>query len=102
MLTFLVFRRINFANATPYELEQLTQACETFKFEGTHCNAGMDPECFSASLDPFQTDIIKTIRGYLLEGDESTKNMKAEPHKLNVYGTHWIFVHASAQYYVAV
>ena len=35
VLTFLVYRHINFSDATPDELEQLTQACEPASF-GVH------------------------------------------------------------------
>jgi hypothetical protein len=91
LLTSLLFRRINFANATPDELEQLTQACEVF--DEANCKAGkMVPECFSSSLDPFRTDLIKIIHGYLLEGEKSTKNMEIEPYKLNTYSAHLIFI----------
>jgi hypothetical protein len=48
----------------------------------------MDSECLSLRFDPVHTDLIKIIRGYLLEGTDSTKGIKAELHKLNVYGTH--------------
>jgi hypothetical protein len=85
-----VFRRINFAHATPDELKQLTQTCEVF--DEADCKAGkMDPECFSSSLDPHRTELIKIIRGYLLEGEESTKNMEIETCKLNIYSAHLIF-----------
>jgi len=78
-------RHINLANTTPDELEQLTQACEVF--DETDHNAGkMDTECFSSTLDPFRTDLIKIIHGYLLEGEESTKKIKFQPHKLNISG----------------
>ena len=91
LLTFFVFRYINFAHAAPDELEQLIQACEVFD-EG-YCKAGkMDPECFSSLLDPLRTDLIKIIRGYLLEGEESTKNMEIETYKLNIYSAHLIFI----------
>lgn len=51
LLTLLLFRRINFANATPDELKQLTQACEVF--DEADCKArNMDSECFSSALDP--------------------------------------------------
>ncbi|KAF8504387.1 hypothetical protein F5888DRAFT_1655292 [Russula emetica] len=77
-------RCINFANATPDELGQLTQACEVI--DEAYSKAGkMDSEYFSSSLDPFRTDLIKIIRGYLLEGDESRKNMAIETYKLNIY-----------------
>jgi hypothetical protein len=87
LLTFLVFRYKNFAHATPDELEQLAQACEVF--DEAYCKTGkMDQECFSSSLDPLRTDLIKIIRGYLLEGEESTKNMEIETYKLNIYSAH--------------
>ena len=55
----------------------------------TYRKAGkMDSDKFSPMLDLFQTDLIKIIRGYLLEGKDSTKSIKVELHKLNVYGTH--------------
>jgi hypothetical protein len=80
-----VFRHINFAHATPDELEQLTQA--------GYCKAGkMDPEGFSSRLDPFRTDLIKIVRGYLLEGEESTKDIDIETYKLNIYSAHLIFI----------
>jgi hypothetical protein len=72
-------------------LERLTQACEVFD-DAYHKAGRMDPECFSSSLDPFRTDLIKIIRGYLLEGEESTKNMEIETYKLNIYGAHLIFI----------
>ena len=53
----------------------------------------MDSECFSSMLDPFHTDLMKIIRGYLLEGLESTKGIKAELYKLNTYGKCLIFIH---------
>ena len=89
LLTSFLFRRINFANATPDELEQLTQACEVF--DNAYGKVGrMDRESFSSSLDPFRTDLIKIIRGYLLEGEESAKNMEIKPYKLNTYSAHLI------------
>jgi hypothetical protein len=55
----------------------------------------MDSKSFSLMLDPFHTDLIKIIRGYLLEGTHSTEGIKTELYKLNVYGTHLsiIFIH---------
>ena len=84
-----MFRRINFANATPDELEQLAQACEVFDWGYSQCKAGkMDSECFSSSLDPSRTDLINIIRCYLLEGKESTKSIEIEAYKLNIYSAH--------------
>ena len=86
-----MFRCINFANATPDELEQLTQACEVS--DGAHGKAGkMDLECFSSSLDLSRTDLTKIIRGYLLEGEESTKSVRIEASKLNINSAHLIFI----------
>ena len=60
----------------------------------TYRKAGkMDSECFSPMLDLSHTDLIKIIREYLLEGIQSTKNIRSELYKLNVYGTHIIFIH---------
>ena len=58
----------------------------------TYRKAGkMDSECFSSMLD--NTDLIKIVRGYLLEGFESQEGIKAELYKLNVYSKYFIFVH---------
>jgi hypothetical protein len=76
-------------------LEQLTQACEPASFgvkqervlDETYRKAGkMHPECFASMLDPFYTGLTKIIRGYLLEGLKSTRGIKAELYKLNIYG----------------
>jgi hypothetical protein len=53
----------------------------------------MDSECFAPMLDLFHTDLIKIIRGYLLEGFKSTTGIRAELYKLNVYSKYLIFVH---------
>jgi hypothetical protein len=61
-------------------LEQLAQACEPAFFENdqgnvvdeTYHKAGMmDSERFSLMLDPVHTNLIKIVRGYLLEGTRS-------------------------------
>jgi hypothetical protein len=77
-------RHINLANATPDEVEQLTQACGPV--------GKMDSECFSPMLDPFHTELVKIIRDYLLEGTESKEVIKTEPYELNVYSMLLIFV----------
>jgi hypothetical protein len=93
-------RYINLVNATPDELEQLTQACEPASFgvkqenvlDETYRKADkMDSECFSLALD--NTDLIKIIRGCLLEGLNSKRGIKAELYKLNIYGKYLIFIH---------
>lgn len=96
------YRHINLAKATRDELEQLAQACEPASFGKKHENvfdetyrkAGkMDPECFASSLDLFHTDLMKIIRGYLLEGTQSKEIIKTELYKLNIYGTHLVLIH---------
>jgi hypothetical protein len=60
----------------------------------TYRKAGkMDSECFASTLVPFHTDLIKIVRGYLLEGTKSTMGIKAELYKLNIYSKYSIFVH---------
>jgi hypothetical protein len=55
----------------------------------TYRKAGkIDSEFFSSTLDLSHTDLVKIIRGYLLEGTQSTDNLKTELYKLNVYSTH--------------
>ncbi|KAF8464538.1 hypothetical protein DFH94DRAFT_395841 [Russula ochroleuca] len=94
-------RYINLANATPDELEQLTQACEPTSFgkkhevlDGTYRKPGkMDSERFAPMLDPLHTDLMKIIYDCLLEGTQSTRRIKTELHELSVYSTHSIFIH---------
>ena len=52
----------------------------------------MDSGCFASMLDPFHTDLIKIVRGYLLEGSKSTTGIKAELYKLNIYSKYLILV----------
>ena len=59
----------------------------------TYRKAGkMDSECFSLMLGPFHTDLVKIIRGHLLEELESTKGIRAELYKPNTYGKYLTFV----------
>lgn len=89
---YIPIRHINFANATPDELEQLTQACEPAS--SGDCKAGMmDSGSFSPILEPFHTDLMEIVRGCLLEGTQSTKKMKIEPYRMNVYSTHLFFIY---------
>jgi hypothetical protein len=60
----------------------------------TYCKAGkMDSECFTPMLDPVHGDLLENIRTNLLEGTRSTKKIKTELYKLNVYGAHLTFIH---------
>ncbi|KAF8495736.1 hypothetical protein F5888DRAFT_1615515 [Russula emetica] len=87
-------RHVNFANATSNELEQLAQACEPASFgmvkedvlDETYRKAGkMNLGHFSLILDPVRVDLMKIICNNLLEGTQSTGNIRAELSKLNVY-----------------
>jgi hypothetical protein len=82
-------------------LEQLAQACEPASFgmdqkdvlDESYRKAGkMDSEYFTPALDPVHSDLLKIIHSNLLEGTRSTKNIKTELYKLNVYGTHIIVI----------
>ena len=82
-------------------MEELTQACDPASFgvnekevlDETYRKAGkMDSERFASNLDPAQTDLMKIIRGHLLEGKQSTYHIIAKLHKLNIYSTHVIFI----------
>jgi hypothetical protein len=88
-------RYIDFANTTFSQLEQLVQACEPASFglndkdvlDETYRKAGkMDSELFSTPLVPEHTDLVKVLRGHLLEGTDSMRKLKIELYKLNVYG----------------
>jgi hypothetical protein len=90
-------------NATPDELEQLAQACEPATFglnkedvmDETYRKAGkMDNDRFAAQLAPDHTDLVKILRNYLLEGTDSTRPIKLELYKLNVYSMCPIYIHA--------
>jgi len=88
-------RYVDFANTSFGELEQLAQVCEPASFgindkdvlDETYRKARkMDSELFSTPLVPEQTDLVKVLRGHLLEGTDSTRKLKVELYKLNVYG----------------
>jgi hypothetical protein len=45
----------------------------------------MDKESVTALLVPDNTDLVKIVRNYLLEGNDSDRKIEIELHKLNVY-----------------
>jgi hypothetical protein len=90
-------------DATPQEIEQLAQACQPAAFglnkeevmDETYRKAGkMDIDCFSTLLTPDHTDLIKIVRNYLLEGADSSRQIKVELYKLTVYSMRLIHIHA--------
>jgi hypothetical protein len=89
-----VRRHVNLANATPDEIEQLTQVCEPAisdhsKEEVTNetrrKRRKIESKSFSPLLVPRHTDLIKIVRNYLLEGTDSTRQIDIELYELNVY-----------------
>jgi hypothetical protein len=91
-------------HVNPNELELLTQACQPATFgcnkedvmDETYRKAGkMDNDCFSTPLVPDHTDLIKIVRNYLLEGPDSTRKIKIELYKLNVYSMCLIHIRTS-------
>jgi hypothetical protein len=77
-------------------LDRLGQACDPASFglnekevlDETYRKAGkMDAERFSSPLQLVHTDLMKIIRGCLLEGTQSTGPITDELHRLNVYST---------------
>jgi hypothetical protein len=89
----IYYRRIDLANATCDELEQLVGACEhtssdVDKNAMTDEPAKMGPGSFAPLLVPVQTDLAKVVRDYHLEGDKGNQRLKMDLRELNVYSTH--------------
>jgi hypothetical protein len=89
-----ICRHVNLANATPEELEQLTQFCEHTSTdhskeevtdETRRKRRKIESNGFSPFLVPQLTDLIKIVRNYLLEGTDSTRQIDIELYELNVY-----------------
>jgi hypothetical protein len=89
-------RFIDFASATPEELDQLIAQCEPATFgrgkedvyDETYRKAmKMDVSNFSVQLDPVGSGLIQTIETQLVPTQaEKAMSIKAEIYKLNVYG----------------
>ncbi len=57
------------------------------ELDETYHKAGkMDSGLFCTPLFPEHTDLVKVLRGHLLEGTDSTRKLKIELYKLNLYG----------------
>ena len=54
----------------------------------------MDTEHFTTPIVPYHTDLIKIVRNYLLEGADSTREIKVELYKLNVYSMRLFHIRA--------
>ena len=53
----------------------------------------MDTDRFFTPLTLDHTDLIKIVRNYLLEGTDSSRQIKVELYKLNVYSMRLIHIH---------
>jgi hypothetical protein len=61
----------------------------------TYRKAGkMDTDCFATLLTPDHTDLVKIVRNYLLEGTDTSRQIKVELYMLNVYSMCLVFTHA--------
>ncbi|KAI0056408.1 hypothetical protein BV25DRAFT_1832295 [Artomyces pyxidatus] len=87
-------RHIDLADATPEQLQALADACEPATFgveqqdvmDESYRKAGkMDSQAFMTRLIPERTSLVDIVRGYLLEGADSSRTIKLELYKLNVY-----------------
>ncbi|KAI0262426.1 hypothetical protein BC834DRAFT_387723 [Gloeopeniophorella convolvens] len=85
---------LDLASATPEQLEQLTQACQRATFgvknedvmDESYRKAGkMDADCFATPLMSDHPDLVKLVRGYFLEEPDSSRKIRIELYKLNVY-----------------
>ena len=89
-------RKINLANATPEELEHLSDACQPATFgvnnkdvydESYRKARKMDFGNFATLLDVEAVGLLDVVRNELLEGENEFRQINAEIYKLNVYGT---------------
>ncbi|KAF9648980.1 hypothetical protein BDM02DRAFT_3269016 [Thelephora ganbajun] len=87
-------RFIDFASATPVDLDLLTAACDTATFgrgnddvydESYRKAVKMDASNFSVQLDLAGSGLMTTIEDQLLQGEAEKMRIRAELYKLNVY-----------------
>ena len=88
-------RFINFASATPEDLDLLVAACDPATFgrgnEDVHDESyrkavKMDASNFSVQLDLAGSGLMRIIEDQLLQSETENKYIRAELYKLNVYG----------------
>jgi hypothetical protein len=91
----LIFSRIDLSNASETELSHLSEACQPAKFgvnqedvldESSRKARKMDVTDFATKFAIADSSLMDAVRSELLEGHDSNKSIKAELHKLNVYG----------------
>ncbi|KAI0051425.1 hypothetical protein FA95DRAFT_1580623 [Auriscalpium vulgare] len=87
-------RLVDLAHATPEQLADLSEACHPATFgrgqedvlDETYRKAGkLDTNLFATPLVPERTRLIDIVRDYLLEGQQSTRSIRVELYKLNIY-----------------
>lgn len=90
------FSVVDFANVSETQLSALAEACQPASFgrnredviDESYRKAGkMDANNFATLFSPTSPDILDVVRGMLLQGENSEKDIKVELYKLNVYGT---------------
>lgn len=70
---------MDFANLKPEILEKLAAAC--------HGETGeLDLQHISLKFDPLRSGLLEIVRNDLLDGVDAKKDIRAELHRLNVYG----------------
>lgn len=88
-------RFVDFASATPEELDLLLAACQPATFgrgnedvydESYRKAFKMDASDFNVQLDLMGTGLVRTIEDQLLHRETENKCIRAELYKLNVYG----------------
>ena len=87
--------RIDFNDTDDEQLKHLSETCDKATFglnkedvlDESYRKAGkLDSSNICTKLDPERSGLINIIRYNLLQGNASTKPIKAELYKLNVYG----------------
>jgi hypothetical protein len=90
-----IISRIDLSNASEAELQHLSDTCQPATFglnqedvlDESYRKAGkLDVADFATKFVLADSGLMDVVRAELLEGHESTKAIKAELYKLNVYG----------------
>ena len=94
--TFSLPRRLDFTKATDADVQHLSETCDVASFgvnhedvvDETYRKAGkLDSEFFAVKFSLESSGLSQIIRDSLLEGSQAKLPVRAEPYKINVYGT---------------
>lgn len=95
-LTLLFPSRLDFTKTTAKEVEDLANACDVAGFgvndkdvvDETYRKAGkLDRKHFALTFPLQSTGLLDIVGTALLEGSRLPSSIRAEPYKINVYGT---------------